>query len=106
MPLEYRDERHIFRVDGDVLETFLTGESEQRILLPFLSVQVFPIGRNTLALTIGSAPLGTPLYEALPKAKVIKGRSSYSQVNFSPEQEPALRQFFTQVALLCDRPVP
>lgn len=57
-------------------------------------------------MTIGSAPVGTPLYEALPKPKIIRGRGSHLQLSFSPEQEPALRQFFTQVALLCDRPTP
>jgi hypothetical protein len=105
MPLVYSDDRHILRVDGDVLETFIRGTSEQRILLAYLAVQAVPIGRGTLALTISSAPLGTPLYEALPKAKVIQGRGPSMQLSFSPQDEPVLRAFFNQVALLCDRPL-
>lgn len=70
----YSHGSHIFRVDGDVLETFIRGASEQRVLLACLAVQVFPLGRANLALQIGSAPPGMPLYEVLPKAKAVTGR--------------------------------
>lgn len=106
MPLEYSAESYTFRADAGVLETFLKGTSEQRVLLSQLAVQVFPVGRNNLAIHIGSAPPGVPLYEALPKARPIKGRGSCLQLSVASETEPALREFFTQVALLCDRPLP
>jgi len=69
-----------------------------------LAVQVFPLARGYLALQIGSAPPDNPLYEALQKAKAIKGRKATVQVSISPEEEPALRAFFTQMAQLCGRP--
>jgi|SRR5215469_5991368 len=103
MPLVYSHENNMFRVDGDMLETFVQGESEQRILLAWLAVQVFPIGRGYLAVQIGAAPPHVPLYEALPKAKPITGRRGTLQLNIRPEEEPALRQFFGQVAQLCGR---
>jgi hypothetical protein len=103
MPLVYSYESHNFRVDGDVLETFIRGESEQRVLLAWLAVQVFPLARGYLALQIGSAPPDMPLYEVLPKAKAMTGRGATVQVNISPEEEPVLREFFTQVARLCGR---
>jgi len=105
VPLVYSHESHIFRVDGDLLETFIRGESKQRVLLAWLAVQVLPFARGYLALQIGSAPPDMPLYEALPKAKPMKGRGTTLQVTISPEEEPALREFFTQVAQLCGRPV-
>jgi hypothetical protein len=119
MPLVYRHESHpigvdgderetfIIRVDGDVLETFVWGESEQRVLLAWLSVQVYSRGRGHLALQIGSAPpnMDMPLYEVLQKPKAVKGRNATVVVNMSPEEEPVLREFFTQVAQLCGRPM-
>jgi hypothetical protein len=106
MPLIYSHESHTFRVDGDVLETFLWGGSEQRVLLAWLAVQVFPAGRNTLALQIGAAPPDIPLYQVLPKASPIPGRGAPAlQMSVTPEEEPALREFFTQVARLCGRSV-
>jgi hypothetical protein len=106
MPLVYSHERHIFRVDGDVLETFIRGESEQRVLLAFLAVQVFPLARGYLALHIGSTPPDMPLYEVLPKPKAITGQGhSAVQLSISPEEEPVLREFFTQVAQLCGRAI-
>jgi hypothetical protein len=105
MPLVYSHESHIFRVDGDVLETFIGGESKQRVLLAWLAVQVFPLARGWLALQIGSAPPDMPLYEALQKAKAMAGRGTAMQMTISPEEEPLLREFFTQVAQLCGRPI-
>jgi hypothetical protein len=105
MPLVYSHESHIFLVDGDVLETFIGGESKQRVLLAWLAVQVFPLARGYLALQIGSAPPGMPLYEVLAKAKAMTGRGAIMQVHISPEEEPVLREFFTQVAQLCGRPM-
>jgi hypothetical protein len=106
MPLVYSHERHIFRVDGDVLETFIRGESEQRVLLAWLAVQAFPLARGYLAIQIGSAPTDMPLYEVLPKAKAMMGRgTSTVQLSISREEEPVIREFFTQVAQLCGRPL-
>jgi hypothetical protein len=106
MPLVYSHQSHIFRVDGDVLETFILGDSRQRVLLAWLAVQVFPLATAYLALQIGSAPPDMPLYEVLQKAKAMAGRGSIVQVTISPEEEPFLREFFTQVAQLCGRPMP
>lgn len=105
MPLVYSREGNIFRVDGDVLETFVLGDSRLRVLLAWLAVQVFPFARGHLAVQIGSAPPDMPLYEVLPKARAIPGRGATVQVNISPEEEPLLREFFTQVAHLCGRPI-
>ena len=105
MPLVYSHDGHIFRVDGDVLETFIGGASEHRILLAWLAVQVFPLSRGLLALQIGSAPIGLPLYEVSQKARVITGKRATVQLNISSEEEPLLREFFTQVAQTCGRPV-
>ena len=105
MPLAYSHESHMFRVDGDVLETFIMGESRQRVLLAWLAVQVFPYTRGYLALQIGSAPPDMPLYEVSQKAKAMTGRGTTVQVTISPEEEPVLREFFTQVAQLCGRPM-
>jgi hypothetical protein len=105
MSLAYNHENHLFRVDGDVLETFILGGSEQRVLLSWLFVRVFPQGRGRLALSIGSASPDLPLYEALPKATVLPLRGTSMQLNIKIEEEPAIRAFFTQVALLADRRV-
>lgn len=105
MPLVYSHENHSFRVDGDVLETFIRGASEHRILLAWLAVQVIPLARDSLALQIGSAPPDMPLYQVLQKARAITGRKATVQVNISREEEPLVREFFTQVARLCGRPI-
>jgi len=105
MPLVHSHENTVFRVDGDVLETFIRGESRQRVLLARLAVQVLPLGRGSLALKIGSAPPGTPLYEVLQRARPVTGGGATVQVSISPEEEPAFREFFTQVARLCGRPM-
>jgi hypothetical protein len=106
MPLVFSDESRVLRVDGDVLETFIRGESEQRVLLALLAVQVSPLPRGYLAVQIGSASPEAPLYQVLPKAKPIAGRGNHTlQVTIRPEDEPRYREFFTQVAQLCGRPV-
>ena len=103
MPLEYSYEDRLFRVDVDVLETFVRGSSEHRILLAWLAVQIFPVARGQLALRIRSAPQGTPLYEMVPKPKVTTGLRAAVQLNISPEGEPVPREFFSHVAKLCGR---
>jgi hypothetical protein len=109
MPLVYSHERRTFRVDGDVLETFISGQSEQRVLLAWLFVQVYPFPKGNLELAVGSLPpdMNMPLYEVLPKHPKDPKGSAFTVVGhiISPEEEPALREFFTQVARLCDRPV-
>ena len=106
MPLVHGYESYIFRVDGDVFEVFFRGETRGRVLLAWLAVQVFPVGRGRLGVQIGwSAIPGTPLYEVVPKASVMTGRGTTVAVNISPEEEPVLREFFTQVGQLCGRPV-
>jgi hypothetical protein len=105
MSLVISHENYMFRVDGDILETFIRGESEQRVLLAWLSVQVLPLARGNLALKIGSAPPDVPLYEMLQKARPVTGRGATVQVSISAAEEPLLREFFTQVAQLCGRHV-
>jgi hypothetical protein len=109
MPLVYRHESRTFRVDGDVLETFIRGESERRVLLAWLSVQVFPFPKGRLGVAIESLlpDMEMPPYKVLQKPpKAVKGivHTAVGHV-ISPEEEPALREFFTQVAQLCGRPV-
>ena len=104
MPLEFTDEGNglIVRVDGDVVEIFLSGAFSHRVLLASLAVQVQPSIKGRLLVRIGAAQSG-PLYEVQRKIRTRPG--SAVQVIIRTEEEPAYRQFFTQVAELCGRPV-
>jgi hypothetical protein len=108
MPLVYRHEDHTFRVDGDVLEPFINGQCEHRILLSWLFVLVRPSNsKRWLELVIGTLPPDKemPLYQVSQKLFGIKGAYDVVRYTIRPEEEPALREFFTQVAQLCGRPV-
>jgi hypothetical protein len=77
-------------------------------LLAWLFVQVRPTNTKAyLDLAIGSLlPDGEmPLYEVLQKPKRMKGAHHVAMHLIRPEEEPALREFFTQVAQSCGRPV-
>jgi hypothetical protein len=106
MSLVYSRDDHMFRVDGDVLETFIDGSSAHRVLLTRLMVRVLQYSKFSPTLYIGSAPLDEQLYEVrAPNNHGALGRGSPVRIEISSEEEPALRDFFDQVALLCDRPV-
>ena len=103
MALEIRREHVVMRVDGDVLEIFQAGISRGRILLPYLTVQVEPFIKGRLAIRITYTSRDAPLYEVVQKAKTFQG--TVMDLRIEPEEEPFYRQFFTQVAQLCGRPV-
>jgi hypothetical protein len=103
MPLVFSRERLVLRVDGDVLEIFLKGRFSERVLLAWLAVQVRPLGKGRLGLRIASAQDDGPLYEVFQKARVSPGSSV--DLDIGAEEEPLYREFFTQVAQLCGRPV-
>jgi hypothetical protein len=101
--LEFRHDELVVRVDGDVAEIFFKGAFSHRLLLEWLAVQVQPSIKGHLIVKIISSPRDLPVYEVLPKAKGVLG--SVVEVVIKSEEEPMYRQFFTQVAQLCDRPV-
>jgi hypothetical protein len=103
MPLEFRQEGLVIRVDGDILEIFRRGAFSERVPLAWLAVQVQPSIKGRLVVRIGSSPVDLPLYEVMQKAKVMRG--SAAELVISTEEEPLYRQFFTQVAQMCGRPV-
>jgi hypothetical protein len=103
MPLEFKREYFILRVDGDVLEIFRKGAFSERVPLAWLAVQVQPSIKGRLVVQICSARNDLPLYEVLRKAKAVQGSAVDLVIN--TEEEPLYRQFFTQVAQLCGRPV-
>jgi len=89
------------RVDGDVLEIFSRGAFGHRVPLAWLAVQVQPSIKGRLVVRIASARHDVPLYELQQKTRTTPG----SAVEFviRTEEEPAYRQFFTQVAQACGR---
>jgi hypothetical protein len=103
MPLVFSHERLVLRVDGDVLEIFLRGRFSERVLLAWLAVQVQPLGKGRLVLRMASAQDDGPLYEVFQKARVAPG--SAVELGIGTGEEPLYREFFTQVAQLCGRPV-
>jgi hypothetical protein len=103
MPLEFSQDYFVLRVDGDVLEIFRRGAFSERVPLAWLAVRVQPSIKGRLVVQISSARDDLPLYEVLRKAKVTQGSSV--DLVISTEEEPLYRQFFTQVAQLCGRPV-
>jgi hypothetical protein len=105
MPLDFSHEGLVLRVDGDVLEIFSRGTFSHRVPLAWLAVQVQPSARGRLVVRIVSvsARHDAPLYEVMHKAKIMPG--SAVELGISAEEEPLYRQFFTQVAQLCGRPV-
>ena len=105
MPLAYSYESHVFRVDGDVLETFSEARPSSGSCWPTWRCRSFLSAGASWPVQIGAAPPENPLYEALPKARAIAGKGATMQLVVSPEDEPGLREFFTQVAQLCGRPV-
>jgi hypothetical protein len=102
MPLEFRQDDLVLRVDGDVLEIFRRGAFSDRVPLAWLAVQVQPSIKGHLIVKIGSSPVDLPLYEVMQKAKVARG--SAVELVIRTEEEPIYRQFFTQVAQACGRP--
>jgi hypothetical protein len=103
MALEFRHERVVMRVDGDVLEVFPAWSESVRVLLPWLGVSVQPHIKGQLLVKIFSTPDDVPLYEVVPKAKGMLGRVDETAIRAA--EEPLFRQFFMQVAELCDRRV-
>lgn len=103
MALEFRREHLVIRVDGDVMEIFRTGRGSERILLPWLAVQVQPSIKGRLIVKIRSTADDAPLYEVVQKARSPLG--TVSELVIRTEDEPLYRQFFTQVAQLSGRPV-
>jgi hypothetical protein len=105
MPLQFSDEDQglVLRVDGDVLEIFSRWAFSHRVPLAWLVVQVQPSIKGHLLVRIASARNDAPLYEVQHKAKSTQGSSV--ELVIRTEEEPIYRQFFTQVAQLCGRPV-
>lgn len=102
MPLEFRHDELVVRVDGDVAEIFSRGGFSHRVLLAWLSVHVQPSIRGRLVVKIASASADSPLYETQAKARAVLG-STVEVIR--TEEEPLFRQFFTRVGQLCGRPV-
>lgn len=103
MALVFQHEGVILRVDGDVLEIFRIGAFSERILLGWLAVEVQPSIRGRLIVKIASTPEDLPLYAVTGKARAMRGRAV--ELVIRTEEEPLYRQFFTQLAQLCGRPV-
>jgi len=103
LPLEFRHDDLVIRVDGDVAEVFSRGAFSHRVLLDWLSVKVQPSIKGLLIVKIISTQASSPLYEVQAKAKPVMG--STVEVVIRTEEEPLYRQFFTQVGQLCGRPV-
>jgi hypothetical protein len=103
MPLVFSHEDLVMRVDGEVLEIFSRGAFSHRVLLGWLAVQVQPSIRGRLVMRIVSASKDVPLYEMQQKARNTPG-SAVERV-IRTEEEPVYRQFLTQVAQVCGRPV-
>jgi hypothetical protein len=113
MPLEFSHEGLVLRVDGDLLEIFNRGDFSHRVPLAWLAVQVQPSIKGSLVVRIASARDDRPLYEVMQKAKdspvllpvVAITPGTAVELVIRTEEEPYYRQFFTQVAQLCGRPV-
>jgi hypothetical protein len=103
MPLEFKNEDLILRVDGDVLEMFAKGVVGKRIPLAWLAVQVQPSIKGMLIIKVASARGDAPVYEVVPKARALLG--TVLEYAISTADEPFYRQFFTEVAQACGRPV-
>lgn len=103
MPLDFRNENLVVRVDGDVVEIFTVGGFSHRLLLERLAVQVQPSVRGRLVVRITSASADAPLYEVQTKIRSVAGNTV--QLVIRTEEEPLYRPFFTQVAQLCGRRV-
>jgi len=103
MPPEFSHEGLVLRVDGDILEIFSRGAFSRRVPLAWLAVQVQPSIKGRLVVRIASARDDMPLYEVMQKARITPGNAV--EVVIRTEEEPLYRQFFTQVAQLCGRPV-
>ena len=103
MPLVFVQEGVVLRVDGDILEIFSRGAFSRRVPLAWLAVQVQPSIKGRLIVKITSSPDDMPVYEVTRKATGMRGRSV--ELVIKTEEEPLYRQFFTQVAQLCGRPV-
>ena len=101
MPLEFRHDELVVRVDGDVAEIFCKGAFSYRVLLAWLAVQVQPSIKGRLLVRITSASADLPLYEVQAKARPVLG--STVDVVIKTEEEPLYRQFFAQVGQLCGR---
>jgi hypothetical protein len=103
LPLEFRHDDLVVRIDGDVAEIFTRGAFSHRVLLAWLTVQVQPSIKGRLVVKMTSAPEDSPLYEVQAKARPTRG-STVEQV-IRTDEEPLYRQFFTHVGQLCGRPV-
>jgi hypothetical protein len=101
MPPELTRDGLLLEVDDDVLEIFLAGRIEsQRIPLRWLVVRASPGSRNSVVLVIRSEDADQPLYQMVPKPDLVGFCAS---ANIGPEEEPAYRAFFADVARLCGR---
>jgi hypothetical protein len=91
----------ITRVDGDVLELFDIRYPGRRIPLAWLVVRAQPERKNTVQVVIGQQKVDQPLYAPGRPAGVY---NAYA-VSIGAEEEPAYREFFTEVAQRCGRSV-
>jgi hypothetical protein len=103
LPLEFRHDNLVIRIDGDVVEVFRGGGFSHRLLLPWLTVQVQPSIKGRLVVRIASTSADAPLYEVQPKPRSAPG--SHVELVIKAEEEPLFRQFFTYLGQQCGRPV-
>jgi hypothetical protein len=103
LPLEFRHDNLVIRIDGDVVEVFRGGGFSHRLLLPWLTVQVQPSIKGRLVVRITSTSADAPLYEVQPKPRSAPG--SHVELVIRTEEEPLFRQFFTYLGQQCGRPV-
>ena len=103
MGLEFGRDYFVLRVDGDVLEIFRRGAFSERIPLAWLAVEVQPSIKGKLIVRLECSRDDKPLYDVLHKARPARG--AVVELVIGTEEELFYRQFFTQVAQVCGRPV-
>jgi hypothetical protein len=103
MPLDLMRDDIFIRADAGVLEIFVPGSIEsRRIPLRWLVVRGSPQGKHSVVLSFGSDRADQPLYEMLRKTVTAP---RIWQWFIKPEEEPAYRAFFTDIARSCDRQI-
>jgi hypothetical protein len=101
MPLQLDRAGIRLQVDGDVLEIFF-GTKTERIPLDKIAVRLERRRKDRVQISVQVAnDSSDPLY-AWGWAPTVRGHI----VMIDAADEPAFRQFFTQVAAACDREVP
>jgi hypothetical protein len=101
--LHFTRESLVMRVDGDVLEIFRIRQFSERVPLAWLRVEVQPSIKGKLLVRLGTADPDQPLYEVFRKPQAAHGQ--VTDLIIATEEEPAYREFFTQVAQTCGRSV-